>query len=88
MEEMKGKATPLLRGLSAQMVIELVVFADESLAIRKAGHTHSVWEPSEREDCLQTFIALTGPDRAHDFPLVVLLRKPSNTLVEQGIFMN
>ncbi|HYE19090.1 MAG TPA: hypothetical protein VEA69_11635 [Tepidisphaeraceae bacterium] len=75
MDDLKGPARTLLACQDGHTRFELALFADGSLAIRKAGHTHSVWEPDERDDCLRTFGGLVGLDGPHPRAVVVMVPK-------------
>jgi len=86
MDEMKGPGKPLLRCISNLTMFELIMFGDESLAICRAGHTHSVWEPAERADCLNAFFGLAGLDKEPD--LIVLMGRSAPTPMIHDLMAN
>jgi hypothetical protein len=83
MDGIKGVGTTLITCHTHERGrVELVRFADGSVAVRMEGETLAIWEPQEEEVGIFAFFALTGFGKeraAGDEPDVILrVRRRSN----------
>jgi hypothetical protein len=71
MEGLKGPGKTVVIGERDAEQVELVLYADQSLGIRRNGRTIGVWEWWESDDCFRTFAQLL-PSKP-DEPLTVVI---------------
>jgi hypothetical protein len=50
---------------------EIVRFLDQSWGVRKNGSLLILWEPHEKEDCIQFFLRLAGLDEEEQILMVI-----------------
>ena len=89
MRESKSVAKLLAKFYGSRGQFELVEHTDESLSIVRNGETISVWEPTEQDDCVRTFMRLIDAEVAASgsTDLIVLSRNTKATAVT-GMYLN
>jgi hypothetical protein len=79
MDSMKGSGRVTATFTGEDRVVELLQYADASWGIRQNAKLVGIWEPDERDDCMKTFVGLTG------VPDTFVVREASSTLgADQG----
>ncbi len=66
-----GRTLITLHGEGGEL--HLVLFADQSLAIRRSGITAGVWEADQHDDCFRELACMSGMDQILGVPLVSVL---------------
>jgi len=69
--ELKGPARVIASVMKEAQRTEIVQFLDQSWGVRKNGCLLILWEPHEKQDCIQFFLRLTRLDEEEKILMVM-----------------